>query len=96
MEQFIELVTSMRTAQKEYFRTRSPDALNRSKTLEKQVDNYLLSVDQPKLFWMSTCKNCYGTGEEPDTYDISKRNPVTPCHVCKGLQPNDTKKKKLL
>jgi len=50
MEQFIELVTSMRTSQKEYFRTRSPDALTRSKTLEKQVDNYLLSVDQPKLF----------------------------------------------
>lgn len=41
-EQFKGLVREMRTAQKEYFETRSRDALQRSKALEKRVDNELV------------------------------------------------------
>ena len=40
-EQFKGIVREMRTAQKEYFETRSRDALQRSKALEKRVDNEL-------------------------------------------------------
>lgn len=38
---FKALVREMRTAQKEYFRDRSHDALQRSKALEKRVDDEL-------------------------------------------------------
>lgn len=37
-DQFSALVRDMRAAQKEYFETRSKEALNKSKSLEKQVD----------------------------------------------------------
>jgi hypothetical protein len=52
MKEFIELVREMRNAQKEYFKTRSKDALNRSKELERKVDNYLQSINntQQTLF----------------------------------------------
>lgn len=40
-EAFKALVREMRTAQKEYFRDRSHDALQRSKALEKRVDDEL-------------------------------------------------------
>lgn len=33
---------------------------------------------------MRKCDHCYGTGEEPDSYNISKKNPITPCHKCRG------------
>lgn len=36
---FITLVARMRSAQKRYFKERSTDALNESKTLERQVDS---------------------------------------------------------
>lgn len=39
---FIELVGRMRTAQKEYFSTRSRSALIKSKELERKVDLMLL------------------------------------------------------
>ena len=38
VDEFINLVESMRDAQRSYFRTRSSDNLNTSKKLEKQVD----------------------------------------------------------
>ena len=38
MSDFMKLVEGMRTLQKEYFRTRSRDVLERSKQLERQVD----------------------------------------------------------
>lgn len=38
---FTILVRDMREAQKVYFATRAPSALNKSKALEKQVDNIL-------------------------------------------------------
>lgn len=37
-QEFRELVAEMRHAQKEYFRVRSSAALDKSKTLEKRVD----------------------------------------------------------
>jgi Na+/phosphate symporter len=48
----IELVREMRAAQKEYFKKRSKDVLNRSKELERKVDNYIQSIinTQQKLF----------------------------------------------
>ena len=30
------------------------------------------------------CSHCYGTGEEPDSYDINAKDPITKCHKCKG------------
>jgi hypothetical protein len=45
MKEFIELVREMRNAQKEYFKTRSKDVLNRSKELERKVDAELQSIN---------------------------------------------------
>lgn len=42
--EFRELVAEMRSAQKTYFRTRSRDALERSKQLEGAVDLALIKV----------------------------------------------------
>ena len=39
--EFADLVQEMRDAQKTYFRTRSNDALEKSKYLEKKVDKLL-------------------------------------------------------
>jgi hypothetical protein len=36
--EFIQLVERMRNAQREYFRTKSPTALESSKRLEREVD----------------------------------------------------------
>ena len=47
----VEAVRSMRDWQKTYFRTRSPEALQRSKQAEKEVDAMLESIenkDKPK------------------------------------------------
>lgn len=43
-KEFFILVKDMREAQKEYFRTRSRDALVRSKNLEKKVDEEIIRV----------------------------------------------------
>lgn len=52
MKEFIELVREMRAAQKEHFKTRSKDVLNRSKELERKVDAELQSINntQQTLF----------------------------------------------
>lgn len=42
---FFHLVSSMRKAQKDYFRTRTTEALNQSKSLEKQVDAEIQRVN---------------------------------------------------
>lgn len=51
---FLDLVSEMRKAQKEYFKTRSPESLTRSKNLERQVDKEIQRVNEilqnPKLF----------------------------------------------
>lgn len=41
---FFDLVSKMRQAQKEYFRTRSASVLNEAKRLEKQVDDALSNM----------------------------------------------------
>ena len=49
---FVELVRLMRTAQKDYFQQRKKAALNRSKSLEWDVDNAIQNIlyPQPRLF----------------------------------------------
>lgn len=42
--EFFDKVSEMREAQSEYFRTRSGAALNRSKALEREVDNEIQRV----------------------------------------------------
>jgi hypothetical protein len=45
------LIVEMRAAQKEYFRTRTQGALERSKQLERQLDRAVVDVlRQPTLF----------------------------------------------
>lgn len=52
MNDFEQLVCEMRSAQKEYFRTRSKDVLQKSKQLEKRVDEYLIGkkINQQTFF----------------------------------------------
>lgn len=47
-KEFAELVCKMRTAQKSYFRTRSYSDLDNSKFLERQVDDALREISEPK------------------------------------------------
>ncbi len=51
-QEFRKLVADMRHAQKEYFRTRSGNALSESKKLEKKVDEELAKAEesQGRLF----------------------------------------------
>lgn len=46
-KKFIDLVYKMRSAQNQYFRTRSLADLDKSKILERQVDNALWFFSQP-------------------------------------------------
>ena len=46
MTAFEILVADMRNAQKDFFRTRSGGALQRSKQLEKQVDEHIKKVQK--------------------------------------------------
>ena len=48
MTQFEHTVLQMRNAQRNYFRTRSMDALRESKALEKQVDEMLEEIQNPQ------------------------------------------------
>ena len=43
---FFDLVTEMRKNQKDYFKTRSTEALRKSKELEKQVDDEIARVNK--------------------------------------------------
>ena len=47
-QQFIDLVCRMRTAQKQYFRTRSYADLDESKKLEREVDQALRDFSNPQ------------------------------------------------
>ena len=44
--QFSELVKSMRTAPKQYFATRDRECLDRSKELERQVDDVIARTER--------------------------------------------------
>jgi hypothetical protein len=48
--EFQQLVAEMRAAQKEYFnpKTRTLEVLNKSKQLEKKVDEALIEFNKPK------------------------------------------------
>lgn len=48
--EIIELTKRVRAVQKEYFRTRSYEALNTSRRLEKELDTALESYGQAELF----------------------------------------------
>ena len=52
MNEFEKLVYEMRSAQKEYFRTRRKDVLQQSKQLERRVDEYLINkkINKQTLF----------------------------------------------
>lgn len=45
-EDFFNLVTEMRKNQKDYFKTRSIEALRKSKELERQVDDEIARVNK--------------------------------------------------
>ena len=47
-QQFSDLVCRMRTAQKQYFRTRSYADLDESKKLEREVDQALRDFSNPQ------------------------------------------------
>ena len=49
--EFVEKVAAMREAQRQYFKTKSPDWLNKAKSLEREVDKILASLvsKQPAL-----------------------------------------------
>lgn len=46
----MELVAKMREAQREYFRSRTPEALKWCKTMEGKVDYVISNKDNLKLF----------------------------------------------
>lgn len=45
-KQFFDKVVELRQAQREYFRTRMPDALRKSKTIEAEIDHEIKRVQQ--------------------------------------------------
>lgn len=49
MTDFQVLVKEMRTAQKNYFKTREVYWLQESKKLEKRVDTFLENIDAPEI-----------------------------------------------
>jgi hypothetical protein len=48
-KEFFYLVVEMRNAQKSYFRTRDQNDLQKSKQLEKQIDNEIRRVKQLQI-----------------------------------------------
>lgn len=48
-KEFFYLVVEMRNAQKSYFRTRDQNDLQKSKQLEKQIDNEIRRVQQLQI-----------------------------------------------
>lgn len=45
-KQFFDKVVELRQAQREYFRTRMPDDLRKSKTIEAEIDREIKRVQQ--------------------------------------------------
>lgn len=48
--ELIALIKATRDAQKTYFKTRDANYLDRAKKFEKQLDQLIESIEQPKLF----------------------------------------------
>jgi 6-pyruvoyl-tetrahydropterin synthase len=60
-DKFVILVKEMRTAQKEYFRTRDKGLLNKSKRLEKEVDEAIEVMPETINFAdLFSTRNDYG------------------------------------
>lgn len=53
---FFNLVAELRRVQREYFKTRSQDALQQSKQLEKRVDDEITKVQA--ILAKRSCHNC--------------------------------------
>ncbi|MEZ5691152.1 MAG: hypothetical protein R3D71_05770 [Rickettsiales bacterium] len=49
LQEFVWLVEKMRGSQKEYFKTRNGDALNRARQLESEVDRFIKDYRQGVL-----------------------------------------------
>lgn len=47
-KEFVKLVAQMREAQRNYFRTRDHSWLDKSKALERQVDNQIMVMNNPQ------------------------------------------------
>lgn len=47
-KEFIKLVADMREAQRNYFKTRDRSWLDKSKALERQVDNQIAVMNNPQ------------------------------------------------
>lgn len=78
MNEFIELVRQMREAQKEYFRTRDKQVLQRSKALEKRVDAFIAEYDnKPKgLFDTEKPLNPFKDKMEPQIGSVLEMDDV--------------------
>lgn len=48
-EEFVELVREMRHQQRRYFALRRPDALERSKELEREVDKAIEKIEDKQM-----------------------------------------------
>lgn len=48
LEDFIDCVSAMRNAQRQYFKTRRPEWLSKSKDLERQVDGIIARAKNPQ------------------------------------------------
>lgn len=51
---FLDVVSQMRSAQKEYFRTRNNSALINSKNLEKQIDSFISNFNINETYEQNT------------------------------------------
>lgn len=58
--EFLRLVISMRSAQREYFATRSKNALRHSLELERQVDHYAAQLEKQQR---TEAKPMHGEGD---------------------------------
>ncbi len=72
-EEFSALVRDMRTAQNDYFKTRSKDALNKSKRLERQVDEALHKHYNP-----DTQKSIFDLEQGTPSYVTLDKTPPDP------------------
>ena len=48
LENFVECVAAMRNAQRQYFKTRSSDWLEKSKELERNIDRMIADFRDPQ------------------------------------------------
>ena len=59
MRHLVKLVKSMRSKQKEYFKTRDNLALSEARNLEIKVDSLIGDIESTELFSENECKSCH-------------------------------------